>query len=230
MESKYSNFLTILLVIIIVAIITILGFLGYNYYENYVINNKSEEFVDSFINEVTNNKNNTSNTTDNNNSNDNSIFDGVEQGNNTNSNGQNSQSKPQYNNYDMVGTIEIPATNVKYVVLDSSALSKKGLETSVIAIYGDINQVGNTTIIGHNYRNGVFFSNNKKLNIGDKVYITDLSGQRLAYTIYNKYETDENDSEYMTRDTKGAREISLSTCTDDSKARLVIWAKADLDT
>ena len=38
------------------------------------------------------------------------------------------------------------------------------------------------------------------------------------------YETDPNDSDYMLRDTNGKREISLSTCTDDASARLVIWA------
>lgn len=224
MNSKYSNFLTVLLVIIILAIIGIIGFLGYKYYENYMIKNNSEDFVDSFINDSAN-KNTTTN--ENNTNNIGNIFEGVEQG-NTTTNGSTAE-KPQYNGYDMVGTIEIPATNVKYPILDVSALTISGLETSVIAIYGELNQVGNTTIIGHNYRNGLFFANNKKLNIGDKVYITDLTGQRLAYTIYNKYETDENDDEYMTRDTNGAREISLSTCTDDAKARLVIWAKADLD-
>lgn len=222
MNSKYSNFLTVLLVIIILAIIGIIGFLGYRYYENYMIKNNSENFVDSFINDSAN-KNNTTNNT---NTDMGNIFNGVEQGNTTTGS---TTEKPQYNGYDMVGTIEIPATNVKYPILDVSALSVTGLETSVIAIYGDLNQVGNTTIIGHNYRNGLFFANNKKLNIGDKVYITDLTGQRLSYTIYNKYETEENDDEYMTRDTNGAREISLSTCTDDAKARLVIWAKADLD-
>lgn len=222
MNSKYSNFLTVLLVIIILAIIGIIGFLGYRYYENYMIKNNSENFVDSFINDSAN-KNNTTNNT---NTDMGNIFNGVEQGNTTTGS---TTEKPQYNGYDMLGTIEIPATNVKYPILDVSALSVTGLETSVIAIYGDLNQVGNTTIIGHNYRNGLFFANNKKLNIGDKVYITDLTGQRLAYTIYNKYETEENDDEYMTRDTNGAREISLSTCTDDAKARLVIWAKADLD-
>ena len=72
-----------------------------------------------------------------------------------------------------------------------------------------------------------FFSNNKKLNIGDKIYVTDLDGKRMTYTIYDKFETDDTDTEYMTRDTQGAVEISLTTCTDDSKARLIILAKAD---
>ena len=225
MNSKYSNFLTVLLVIIILAIIGIMGFLGYKYYESYMIKNNSENFVDSFINDSANK--NTTPSGNNTNTEGNNIFEGVEQGNTTT--GSNTEEKPQYNGFDMVGTIEIPATNVKYPILDDSALTITGLETSVIALYGELNQVGNTTIVGHNYRNGLFFANNKKLNIGDKVYITDLTGQRLAYTIYNKYETEENDYEYMTRDTNGAREISLSTCTDDAKARLVIWAIADLD-
>ena len=42
--------------------------------------------------------------------------------------------------------------------------------------------------------------------------------------IYNIYETTADDADYFDRDTAGKREVSLSTCTDNSKARLVIWA------
>ena len=73
----------------------------------------------------------------------------------------------------------------------------------------------------------MFFSNNKKLEIGDKIYITDLTGQTLAYTIYNKYETTPEDATYMSRDIGDNIEISLTTCTDDNSKRLIIWAKAD---
>ena len=120
----------------------------------------------------------------------------------------------------------------------SLKISKSSLETSVCVVYSTtgeehtqgrgLNKPGNTVIAGHNYRNSRFFSNNKKLNIGDKIYITDLEGKRMTYTIYNKFETDDTDTEYMTRDTQGAVEISLTTCTDDSKARLIILAKADV--
>ena len=65
------------------------------------------------------------------------------------------------------------------------------------------------------------------MEIGDKIYVTDNSKNKLTYTIYQKFETTPEDAEYMTRNTNGATEISLSTCTDDSKARLIIWAKAD---
>ena len=228
MNSKYSNVLTILLVVVIVAIIGIIAFLGISYYKNEAMKNNAEDFVDSFNDQNIQNGNNNNNSGTNIGDN---IFDGVDEGTNNGSNNNSSSSgkTEQYNGYDMIGTIEIPATNVKYPILSSAELSKSALETSIVELYGPgLNQVGNTTIAGHNFRNGTFFSNNKKLNSGDKIYITDLSGKRLTYTIYNKYETDEHDSEYMARDTQGAIEISLSTCTDDSKARLIIWAKADV--
>lgn len=221
MNSKYSNLLTVLLVIVIIAIIGIIGFLGYRYYKNESLKNQSEEFVDSFLNDenIGNNNNNTGTG--------NVVFEGVNEGENNGSSSQ--QDKPQFNGFDTVGTLEIPKTNVSQPVLASHELSKTSLETALVEIYGPgLNQVGNTTIAGHNFRNGTFFSNNKKLEIGDKLYVTDLSGNRISYTIYNKYETTENDSEYMTRDTQGAIEVSLTTCTDDSKGRLIIWAKADV--
>ena len=92
--------------------------------------------------------------------------------------------------------------------------------------YG-LNKVGNTVIIGHNYRNGAFFGSNKRLSEGDKVYITDNSGERVEYTIYKKYLTPQEDYSYATRNTNGKREITLVTCHTDNRYRLVIFAKAD---
>jgi len=123
-----------------------------------------------------------------------------------------------------MGTIEIPKTGIKYPVL--AEVTKKSLETSVAILYGvGLNQPGNTTIVGHNYRNGLFFSDNKKLAKGDIVKITDQTGAMVTYEIYDMYETSPSDAGYMQRDTQGAKEISLSTCTDDSSARLIILAK-----
>jgi len=126
-------------------------------------------------------------------------------------------------NYEVMGRIEIPKTKVDYPVLGE--LTKKSLEIAVAIAYGPgLNQVGNTVIYGHNYRNSMFFSNNKKLVAGDKIYITDQYGERVEYTIYRVYQTTADDATYMTRDTEGRREISLQTCTDDSSKRIIIWA------
>ena len=50
---------------------------------------------------------------------------------------------------------------------------------------------------------------------------------KIEYTITKTYTTTDMDFSYATRDTNGKREISLTTCTNDVNARLVIWAKED---
>ena len=229
MNSKYSNFLTILLVVIIIAIIAIIGFLGFKFYETSVNKENSEKFVDTFGDQSQNNNNNNTSiippTTD-----EDISYEGIEDGNQSNNNNNStSDNRKIYNGFLVSGTIVIPATNLKCPILAQSECSPKALEASVVELYGPgLNKVGNTTISGHNYRNGTFFSNNKKLKVGDRIFITDETGKRLSYTIYDKFEAKENYADYMSRDTQGAIEISLSTCTDDSKARLIILARADV--
>ena len=233
MNSKYSNFLTILLVLIIIAIVGIIGFLGFKFYETYITKSEAEEFVETTWGDSVENNDDVNYTPDGNTNNnddttDEDMFAGVDEGKNTGDTSSGGTVK-KYNGFVISGTIEIPATNLKCPIIAQSEYSAKALETSVVEIYGPgLNQVGNTTITGHNYRNGTFFSNNKKLNVGDRIFITDLTGKRLSYTIYDKFEADDNDADYIVRDTQGAIEISLSTCTDDSKARIIILARADV--
>ena len=126
--------------------------------------------------------------------------------------------------YEVMGTIKIPKTGIEYPVLET--VTKRSIEIAVGIAYGPgLNEVGNTIIFGHNYRNGLFFSNNKKLTKGDKIYITDKTNTTVTYEVYNVYETTANDASYMQRDTEGRREISLQTCTDDSVGRIIVWAK-----
>ena len=222
-NSKYSSVLTVLLVIIIIAIIGIIGFLGYRFYKSSTLKNNSEDFVDSFLNDSNINKKpeGDANTEV-------GDFEDVEGGDNTGNTGSSNANVEKFNGFTVAGSIEIPATNLKSPIIARAEYSKSAWENAIVEIYGPgLNQVGNTTLAGHNYRNGNFFSNNKKLNIGDKIYITDLSGQTVEYTVYNKYITPDSDGSYIIRDTQGRREISLSTCTSDVKQRLVIWASAD---
>ena len=212
-ESKYSGFLTVVLVIIIVGIVGLLGYLGYTFYQKYNIDKETGEFVDNFIEEVGDKDSNVTG----------DAIDDVEET-PISSSGKNKT----YKGYNVVGTIEIPATNVKYPILDK--VTKGSIEAAVAVLYGPgPNQEGNTVIVGHNYRNGLFFSNNKKLSNGDKIYITDLDGHRLSYTIYDKFETTAEDTSFYTRNTNGAREITLTTVTDEGQNRLIILAKADDD-
>lgn len=218
-ESKYSKVLTVILVIVIVAILGLLAFLGYDWYQKYFLENEALSFVENYTKDVEEEEN----TTDTNTSATNPI-DNIEKTNTVS--GTSGNEMPTYRGFNVVGTIEIPAINLEYPILEK--VSKGSLETSVAMLYGaGINQVGNTVIIGHNYRNGLFFSNNKRLNNGDKIYITDNSKNRLTYTIYNKFETTPEDASFYSRDTSGIPEITLSTCNDDSSRRLIIFAKAE---
>lgn len=215
-ESKYSKVLTVLLIIVIVGILGLLGYLAYEYYQNYVISTDANQFVDDFQGEISDGEEdkNTVDTSDEN------PFDQIET---TNTVGGISKT---YKGFGVLGTIEIPSISLKYPVLDK--VTPKSIETAVAFLYGTgLNKPGNSVIIGHNYRNGLFFSNLKKVNIGEKIYITDLEGNRQEYNIYNKFEAAENDTSFYQRDTGGKPEITLSTCTDDSSARIIIFGRIE---
>lgn len=246
MEAKYSKFLTVLLIAIIVAIVGLLGYLGFNYLRDSKIDKEAAEYVESFgdqseqsqnviitdqnvvvVPDINNQANEYVGNTDTNSSEENIIE--VEDTNSTGggSSGGSSSSKPKYKGFNTLGTIEIPKTDVKYPILESP--TRKALEIAVAALWPRnpvLNTEGNVVIIGHNYRNGKFFSNNKKLSNGDKIIITDLNKKKVTYVIYKVFEAGENDTDFYNRDTKGAKEITLSTCTDDGSKRTIIFAKA----
>ena len=220
-NSKYGNLLTVILVIAVIAIIGIIGIIGYRMYNAYYTETGALEAATQFENvvgSVDNNENSDQNNGDK------SSISGVDD---TFSNNSNTSQATTYKGFPVVGTIQIPAINLKYPILNKN--TPQALKTSVVLLYtsNGLNEVGNSVIIGHNYRNGTMFSNVKKLSNGDTIYITDMQGRKGKYTIYNMYRASGSDGAYITRNTQGKREISLSTCTDDSKARTIVLAKED---
>ena len=221
-ESKYSKVLTIILVIVIVAIVILLGFLAYDYINKFSSTKQASDFVEDYQGNIT-----TSEEDNTNNSQENVALDSTNEVPITDSSTSGSTGKKKYKGYTVVGTMKIPAINLEYPIFEE--ITTKALETGLIALYpnGDnINQVGNTVIIGHNYRNGIFFSNLKKLSNGAKIYIKDFRGTTLTYEVYNKFEASSTDTSFYTRDTNGVAEITLSTCTDASNdQRTILFAK-----
>ena len=222
-ENKYSKVLTVILVIVIIAILGLLGFLAYDYYQKYRITKDASEFVDNFDGDISGEEKSSDT-----NAVGNDIFNGSTPVSNTTSVA--TAKKGEYKGFATVGTMEIPSINFSYPIIDS--VSRSSIANSVAVLYppgGEtINPPGNTVVIGHNYRNGVFFSNNKRLKNGDKIYVKDFRGTRLAYTIYNKFETDDKDTSFYQRETNGKAELTLSTCTDASNnRRLIILARQD---
>jgi LPXTG-site transpeptidase (sortase) family protein len=133
----------------------------------------------------------------------------------------------EFKGFETIGKIEIPKTGVDIPILNQ--VTVKGMENAPCLLYstGDLNQEGNNLIVGHNYRNGTIFSDNKKLTLGDKIYITTLEGERVEYTIYDKFITTAEEVSYIKRDTKGKPEITLSCCTDDDTLRIIVLGKVE---
>ena len=242
MFDKYSNILTMILIFFVVAICGIIGYFAYDLFNSNNINSNAQSAIDEFESATqTVKKNKEKNTVVENKVEENttsgtSMLAPVE----TIEPVQNEVAeepvveepeekeepeKVYMENYEVMGTIEIPKTGVKYPILER--VTVRSIEIAVAIAYpqnAELNKEGNVVIYGHNYRNGLFFSDNKKLSNGDKIYITDKYGEKVTYEIYNIYQTDANDASYFVRDTEGRREISLQTCTDSGDGRIIIWA------
>ena len=244
MEKKYGTILTMLLVVIIVTIIGVGIYYGVDYLSGAKGEDQASKAVEEFNKATTerkkivtqktgNKKEEEENTTENTIEITDEMIesamsgDSSNKGANGNGGGQTIQEpeKQYLEGYEVVGTIQIPKTSVNYPIL--SEVTKHSLETSVAVLYGPgVNQPGNTVIVGHNYRNSRFFSKNNTLTNGDTIVLTDVYGEVVTYVIYNMYYTTPDDADYMLRDVEeGVREISLSTCNEDSSQRLIIWAK-----
>lgn len=222
--DTYKKVLNIFFIILLIILLCIVGYIIYRFISAKIINDDSSEYIAEFTNEIGDIDSNiiSDETIANTQSEDTSSSkaDKVKSA-------RSSKSKKkvsQYYNYDVCGYIRIPKTGIKYPII--ATLSKQALEKGVCVEYGPgPNEPGNTVIAGHNYLNRLFFSKNKNLNIGDKVYITDLYGVTVEYTIYNKFETSPQDTSYMFRDTGGIPEITLATCSQNGSARLILYAK-----
>ena len=213
MESRQQNILTILLIIIIVIIAGIIGYLGFEVvnenvkekeageitaeFDSIVPTISEEEWEDEYTDEEgqpvgenqggdglslsgTGTYAGTGNGSSGNSS-------SSKRTNYSSSGTSTSSSTSVYINGNWVaGTISIPATGIKYSIFAEE--SKQALEKGVCLLWsmGGLNRVGNTVIVGHNYRNRLFFSKNKNLNIGDKIIINDYTGLEITYTIFNK--------------------------------------------
>lgn len=128
-----------------------------------------------------------------------------------------------------VATINIPKINVNYPILKGTTGSEKEtealLKSSPTEFWGNgPNKVGNFCIVGHNYRNKKFFSKVPTLVNGDIIEIT-ANEETVKYSVYNKYNVDPTDVSCTTQKTNGKREITLITCTDDSKQRVIVKAR-----
>lgn len=127
--------------------------------------------------------------------------------------------------YTTIAQINIPKIGVNYPILSqtNSKTIVELLKMSPCKFWGvNPNEIGNMSIVGHNYRNEKFFSKVITLEKGDTVELTDLTGKTITYEVYDKYEVIPEDVSCTDPETNGKREITLITCTNDSKRRVIV--------
>lgn len=126
--------------------------------------------------------------------------------------------------YNIEGIIEIPNIELKYPIINQT--NDETMKISVTKFWGgEINEVGNYTIVGHNNLDGTMFGKVKKLKNGDIIKLTNLYGETVEYQIFDKYVIDPNDVNCTKIVEEGTKEVTLITCTNGRKNRLVVKAR-----
>ena len=131
--------------------------------------------------------------------------------------------------YYAIAKINIPKIGCSYSILNKCSVEL--LKISPCYFHGaEPNEVGNFCIAGHNYRNEKFFSKVPKLENGDLIEITNLTGKTLRNYVYNKFlvePEEESSTDSTIQLTNGNTEITLITCTNDGDHRVIVKARAD---
>jgi len=130
----------------------------------------------------------------------------------------------KFKGYNVEGIIEIPKINIKYPIIDHT--DEKTMKVSVTKFWGPKpNEIGNYTIAGHNNRDGTMFGKTKRLKIGDVIKITGLNNQTIEYKIFDIYSIDPNNVSIVNSVNSDTREVTLITCTNGHKNRLITKAR-----
>ena len=130
----------------------------------------------------------------------------------------------QYKGYPVIAKLWIPSINLETYVLKE--YSTKALNISVTKFWGvNPNESGNFCVAGHNFKNSNMFYHLKDLKIGDKIFVSDSNIGKVEYEIYDLYQVNPNDVTCLSQETDRKKELTLITCTNDSKKRIIVKAK-----
>ncbi len=186
----------ILFTILLIAVIIVVGLIVIKYGRNYINDKENQKTVETFSRVVT----------------------------------EGSQENVTMNGYKVIGVVKIPKIQIEYPILDIDTYNpeetKEPMKISIVKYWGGkVNEYGNLSIAGHNNYDGTMFGKTKNLEIGDIVELTDLENNTIQYQIYDKFVTDPNDVTILTTNDENIREVTLITCTNGNRNRLILKAK-----
>lgn len=126
------------------------------------------------------------------------------------------------NTYRTAGILDISKINISYPVINDYSVANLNIAPTKF-VGPEPNQIGNFVIVAHNNWNKEFFSNLYKLEEDDIVELTDVSGNKFSYKVYDKYQIKQDDFSCLNQNTNGKVELTLITCVKNKKnKRLVV--------
>lgn len=128
--------------------------------------------------------------------------------------------------YKIDAILNIPSLGIYYPVI--SETSEELLKISLNKFWGgEPNAVGNYCIAGHNYDGkDILFGKLNKIQNGDIVELEDKTGKVLEYKVYNTFIVKPTNVECTSQLTNGRKEMTLITCADGGKTRLIVKCRA----
>ena len=130
----------------------------------------------------------------------------------------------EYKGYKIEGIIEIPEINIKYPIINET--NEETMKISVTKFSGpQANEIGNYCVAGQNNRDGTMFGKTSHLKIGDTIKLTNLKNETIEYKIFKIYSIDPSDVTCANSVYPTTREITLITCTNGHKNRLITKAR-----
>lgn len=128
----------------------------------------------------------------------------------------------------VIAKIEIPKINLNTDILNSS--DEESLAEGICKFWGvNPNKIGNFCVAGHNYKRKNMFYRLRELKKENKIYITDNSGEKIEYIVYKIEKVTPDDISCLSQETDGKKEITLITCTLDSKKRIIVKARENIE-
>ncbi len=132
----------------------------------------------------------------------------------------------KYLNYDVIAKLEIPKIQLETNVLKNYTI--EGMKVCSSKFYGpEPNEIGNFCIAGHNTKRENMFNHLIDLEKGDELYLTDNNNGKIGYTIYNIYRVKPQNTSPIGQETNGNKIVTLITCVNYSKSRLIVQAIAN---
>lgn len=129
----------------------------------------------------------------------------------------------EYMGFDVLAKLEIPSIGLDTNILKD--YTKEGMKVCASKFWGpDPNAIGNFCIAGHNYEKENMFHHLIDLEVGDELFLSDRLQGKVAYTIYDIYKVKPQNINPLSQETGGKRVVTLITCVNYSKNRLIVQA------